>query len=636
MADLLTSTFAVLNEILSAGNAITAFSLLLYSLTFHLRERVARAFAILMASVAVLYFADVMAGTAQAQSEIEMWLRFQWLGIAFLPAAYLHLSDALLAATGRPSRGRRLLLLRITYAVAGGAFAAAGLGTSLAGPLIDAGPVRYLVAGPALAPYMAFSLATIAIAGVNFLRAYRRCLTQDSRRRMGYFLVGSIGPFLGWFPFLSVGGPWLLGSPAAFFGFLALSNAAVAIMLVLMAYPVAYYGVSYPDRVVKSRLFEWLLRGPVVASTILAVMVTVNRLGLRLGIENTRAVPLAMVAFLLLLQYGISWIRPAVERWLFYGQDRNDVSRLHLLEERLLTTGDLRQFLEAVLNSVSNLTGARSAFVAALGDGRLELEVAVGPDDPLRGPDELPQIVMSENAHDVPPLGTLFAWNGFWLLPLRGAEGGEVFGLLGFQQVAEAPDLGADERNALKSLSERAAVALSQRRLQKEVFAAVDRLVPQAEEIQRLRAAARFAGGSVLDGNDRNGLQTEADLAHWVREALGHYWGGPRLTRSPLLGLQIVRRAMLETEGNPVNALRSILRQAMDQVRPEGDRRFTGDWMLYNILEMKFLEGRKVRDIALRLAMSEADLYRKQRVAIEAVAKAIAEMERVANRSPAA
>ena len=50
--------------------------------------------------------------------------------------------------------------------------------------------------------------------------------------------------------------------------------------------------------------------------------------------------------------------------------------------------------------------------------------------------------------------------------------------------------------------------------------------------------------------------------------------------------------------------------------------------MLYNILEMKFLEGRKVRDVAMRLAMSEADLYRKQRIAIEEVTKAIAEMER--------
>jgi hypothetical protein len=52
--------------------------------------------------------------------------------------------------------------------------------------------------------------------------------------------------------------------------------------------------------------------------------------------------------------------------------------------------------------------------------------------------------------------------------------------------------------------------------------------------------------------------------------------------------------------------------------------------MLYNILEMKFLEGRKVRDVAVRLAMSEADLYRKQKVAIENVARAMEEMEREA------
>jgi hypothetical protein len=100
------------------------------------------------------------------------------------------------------------------------------------------------------------------------------------------------------------------------------------------------------------------------------------------------------------------------------------------------------------------------------------------------------------------------------------------------------------------------------------------------------------------------------------------------LTRSPLLRLRIVRQAIDDNEGNPVNALRSVLLEAVESVRPGGERRFTGEWMLYNILEMKFLQGRKVRDVALRLAMSEADLYRKQRVAIEAVAEAISEMER--------
>jgi hypothetical protein len=93
-----------------------------------------------------------------------------------------------------------------------------------------------------------------------------------------------------------------------------------------------------------------------------------------------------------------------------------------------------------------------------------------------------------------------------------------------------------------------------------------------------------------------------------------------------------VQEESREHEGNLSNALRAILRKAVDQIRPEGERRFTSEWILYNILEMKFIEGRKVREVASKLAMSEADLYRKQRVAVEAVAHAILEMENHTNK----
>ena len=146
--------------------------------------------------------------------------------------------------------------------------------------------------------------------------------------------------------------------------------------------------------------------------------------------------------------------------------------------------------------------------------------------------------------------------------------------------------------------------------------------------IQRLRAASRYGGTNVLTAQE---IPLEStDLARWVKDALTHYWGGPRLTDSPLMGLKVVQKTLEEHQDNPANALRAILRQAVEQVRPEGERRFTGEWILYNILEMKFMEGKKVREIAVRLSMSEADLYRKQRVAVEAVAKAILEMEQIA------
>ncbi len=181
-----------------------------------------------------------------------------------------------------------------------------------------------------------------------------------------------------------------------------------------------------------------------------------------------------------------------------------------------------------------------------------------------------------------------------------------------------------DQREALWLLADRAALALEDRQLQQRVFRSLEDLQPRVEMIQRLRAAGRYDTGADLLEEP---LPQEADLATWVKDALTHYWGGPKLTTSPLMRLQVVQEMAGDHDGNSANALRALLRKAVDQVRPEGDRRFTTEWILYNILEMKFIEGRKVREVASRLALSEADLYRKQRVAVEAVAHAILEME---------
>ncbi len=417
------STLLVLNQILNAGNAITAFSLLLYALTFNLRERVARALALVLLCVAATYFFDVLGGTTDDPHEVELWLRLQWLGISFLPAAYLQLSDALMAATGRPSRGRRRLAVRIAYVVAGAGALVAALSDELAGPLAQADAAAYLQPGRLFPLFLLYFTFTLGFAALNYGRAYRRCLTRTSRRRMAYLMLGSLGPVLGTFPFLMALGNTPLARASLLFWFtLTAVNTLVAILLVMMAYAVAYFGVGIPDRVIKSRLFQWLLRGPVVASSTLAVTVVVNRVGLLLGLERSRAVPFAMVTTILLLQYVITLIRPPIERWLFYGEDREDMARLHLLEERLLTTGDLKQFLEAVLNAVCDITEAPSAFVAALGDQGLELEVSVGPDDPLRGGEELPPLLVTDEKLNVDALGTLFAWDAYWLLPLRSPD----------------------------------------------------------------------------------------------------------------------------------------------------------------------------------------------------------------------
>ena len=615
----------LLNRIVTAGNAITAFSFLLYALTFNLRERVARTFALLMGLVTWVYLGDILAGTTTNSLEIEMWLRLQWLGISFLPAVYVQLSDALLEVTGRPSRGRRKLAVLASYVASGLWLSAVAFTDLVAGRMVPSGAAAYLQPGPLFPLFGLFFLGACGFAGLNFWRAYRRCLTRTSRRRMVYLMVGSLGPILASWPFLMMGGRVAGDLPHLFWVSLLIITMGVTWMLVLMAYAIAYYGVSIPDRVVKARLFQWILRGPVVASTVLAVMVLANRVASILGLEDSRLIPMAMVISLLLLQHFITLLRRPIERVFFYGQDRQDVVRLQLLEERLLTTGDLKQFIESVLNAFCDITGIQAAFVAVMGGDGLELEVAVGAEDPLRGSEDLPAVLVTDQRVDFDEVGSVFIWDSYWLLPLRAPEGGEVIGLLGMRARAAEPDFDPEELAVLAESARRVTVAISDRLLQREVFAAVDRLVPEVETIQRMRAAGRYMGAESMAA-----LTSEGDLVHWVRGALGHYWGGPRLTESPLLRLRVVRQAMDEHQGNPVNALRAILRQAIEHVRPEGERRFTGEWILYNILEMKFLQGRKVRDIAMRLAVSEADLYRKQRIAIEAVAKAIAEMERQA------
>jgi hypothetical protein len=232
-------------------------------------------------------------------------------------------------------------------------------------------------------------------------------------------------------------------------------------------------------------------------------------------------------------------------------------------------------------------------------------------------------------AHEGNGNGDEYIWGDYWLFPLHNppetVEGEPA--LLGLLGAVRRPDqaIQNEQRQALKLLIRRASLALQDRRLQKSVFRSLEDLRPQVDLFQRLRAVGRYnSKASLLEET----LPPESDMTGWVRDALTHYWGGPKLTKNPLLNLQIVQQALDDHNDNPANALRSILRQAMDNVRPDGERRFTGEWILFNILEMKFVEGRKVREVATRLAMSEADLYRKQRVAIEEVARVMLEMER--------
>jgi len=624
----LLSILQTINQLLAAGISITAFSLLLYALSFNLKDKVARSFAFIMGCVVVVFVGESVAGVVSSPAWIEVWYQIQWLGIIMLPAAYVHLSDAILATTGRPSRGRRTKLVKVTFLISFVFLIMVPL-YILVGPLVTEGVVAPHLERTSLTwVFSAFYILSMIWAWVNFQRAYHRTVTSSGRRRIGYLIGGALAPALGSFPYLLFGSTFASQHSYVFWLTAVVSNVLVSGLIVIMAYAVAFFGVSWPDRVVKRRLIKWVMRGPVTASTVLAFTTLLRRAGEPLSFFA----PVVMAGTFLLMQYFITMFSPIWERWFLFGEGKNNLALLQNLEERLFTLDDLSQFLESVLAAMCDRLQVTKAFAASLDPIGMDFLVSVG------GQVDFDEEELSERITDVSSkqdqIGnfSIFLWGNFWVIPIINArKPEELLGLVGVETPEELLD--GDQREAFQILIQRAQQALADRNFQQQVFSSIEDLTPQMNRIQRLRAAARYDGTSVLTAATGEISLDESTLTEWVKDALSDYWGGPDLSESPLLQLEIVQNSLDEHDGISVKAVRAILKEAIEKIRPEGTRRFTLDWVLYNILEMKFLKGQKVRDVAMRLAMSEANLYRKQKVAIEVVAKTILEMEKRAREN---
>jgi hypothetical protein len=388
-------------------------------------------------------------------------------------------------------------------------------------------------------------------------------------------------------------------------------------------------------------MLQFFLRGPIVAIATLAVIVWVPRAGAVLGLPGDEVMPFLAVTTILFLQWTITLIRPYIERWLIFTRDHSEVRRIRELEERLLTTADFQQLLDSILATLCDFLRVDTAFIAALAESGPRLERAIGLRDEVAG--ALSQSSeLSPNGEfrdvletaEIKGSGEVLTWHGYWLIPLHspGDRTGDraLIGLLGVAEPGETEPAHDHERwEVLMALATRAAEALRDRALQLEIFGSLEDLLPEMAAIQRLRGRAQYGGVESLTSDED--VVSSPDFAARVKDALGQYWGGPRLTDNGLMNLAVVRQALDENEGNPQRAMRAVLQQAIENLRPEGQRSMTtAEWILYNILEMRFIQGRKVREVAMRLAMSESDLYRKQRIAIESVAAIIGDMERAA------
>ncbi len=601
-----------INFIIVAALLIAAFSLLAYLLAYYFRSRGARGAAWLLFSVFTVYLGDLVLFFVGDPRAAERWLRLQWVGIALAPAAYAHLTDALLERTGSFSRRRRWAV-RGAYGL-GIAWFLLALWTDL---LVHDGAADgrafHLWAGPLFPLFLVYFIGGVTWGVINGWRVRRRTLISTHRRRMTYLAVTMIAPAIGVFPYLLLVGRTLPSHPLVFWGLVGLSNLIIGTMLFGMVYAVAYLDVLIPDRVVKQRWIDYLLRGPVLATFVVLVMLGLSQLSHALALPLALLLPLAAVVAIVSYEILSGWIRPIFE-WLFLRRDVSELARMRQLSDAMITRRDLRQFMEGILALLCETLRSPTGFVVRVTPAGIEPVAAFG--SIRRASIEETLSIVGESAD-----GPIVA-DGFWVWPLRSRADGHLLGAIAVAQPpGEVPLEALGE--TISGWVARAAAALEDRLLQERALSALEQV---AEEVRRLRQPEPEPSPAPLIEHP--------EFTTWVKEALAHYWGGPRLLQSPLLQLRIVQQAMEAHDGNPIRALRAVLMEAIEQLRPDGERKLTApEWLLYNLLELRFIQGRKIREIAQRLALSESDLYRKQRAAIEAVALVLAEMERRAARA---
>lgn len=637
------SFLALANDVLQAVIVIFGSAVVMYHFGRSFRVPVIRAFNALISFVVIVYLTELLVSRTIITQSAEIWLRVEWIGIALVPAAQYQLSDALLTITGSPSR-KRTMLVYGGYVI-GLIFLGLVLGTNLVvDKLVLMALTPHLTAGPLFPLFAAYFWLGMAASIYHAWQARKRTVTRTTRYRVTTTLVTFLAAPIAVFPYLVIRGSPQESVPFIFWPVVLLGNLVVGVLFGIMTSHLSYFGTVSPDRVVRVRLYKFMARVPLAGTIVLLVYILVRRGSPILGLPTETALGFTLVVTVMVVEWLIHAYKRPLERFFQLNNDP-EVRRIQQLSERLLTTRDLQQYLESVLAATCEAMQIPTAFVVALTPSGAKMEAIIGPleenPESILGEADWHQLAQSQDKDGVvePDLATadrFILWQNYWIRRLRNRQRDAVLGILGIRARAAMPDLDEVESETLERLIGQAATALEDRILQQQVFAAVEGLLPQITALQERRGAAAFDVQPILTASAEETLVDDPEFTGMVRDALTHYWGGPKLTESPLLNLQIVQKALTDHD-TPTNALRAILSDAIELQKPEGERNLTrAEWILYNILEMKFMQGKRVRDVARRLAMSESDLYRKQRVAIENVARTVAMMETAVVNNPAA
>ena len=514
---------------LASANVIIGFSLFAYILTHTARNGVGRAYCALMAFVTAVYVVDVALSEVTTAHAAGNWLRVQWVGIAFVPAAYLHFSDALLRTTGAISRWRRRQVAA-SYLIGLVSLFLALFTDILVKDVTPVDGLYHLQPGPLFWLFAIYYITTSIGGWARISLARQRCLTSTSRRRMSYLMLAFVAPAAGVFPYLLVPPTAEFLPITAIHALTLLGNLGIGLMTIVIGYIVAYQGVLLPDRVIKHDLLHYLLRGPLVSILVIVLMLVIPRVESILGLPRETILIVSVAGSLVILQLLVDMANPAIDR-LVYRRDRRELIWIQTLSQRLLTTTDLEQVLENTLISLCDLLRTSAGFIVTMQGATLSIEVFCGPReaaneflDHAAMPTLLDSLINSRQDEFISNSDFVPA-DGHWLLPLRDRADQATLGILGISASGAQPDYDSQDLASLYDLVHRAELALEDIRLQQRIFGLLQGLGDEIDRIQEWRSQPIYSGeAQMLQHLELNPVHSPG-FVQTVRDALGQYWG---------------------------------------------------------------------------------------------------------------
>jgi len=584
-----------------------------YIVTRSPRRRVSWLAALTLWSMTSLFFNNLLHLNLAPDETLPLWLTSFRGTIVPAPAFWFHLTIFFLPP--KVSRWQRNLVA-VAYLAAAFLVIAGGATNQLLPGVTGAG--RELAssrqAGILYPYFVGFTMVTLAFALGNLTYGWLRgsgepAASRQSATLWAATLLGSTGAaYLAISIWQSLPIPTLPGELSLGAG------------LSLLGYAVARYDALIEGRVMRPDFLYSLLSTAVVTTFFL-----IFTSALYFHYDLPFAV-IILVTVLAIISHSLyDGIRSFLDR-LFYGRRYQALrANLRLLAQETGTHRELPDQLQAILTALCRSLGTPKGVIAIKEGETLRVEAALPLK--LRG-----QTLKPLPFEEVTPLTFQMADEllGMALLvPLH--RGGEEVGALLLGERATGA-YSTEEVDMLDDLSVQMGAIIQERRFQEgkiqEIEALVSGFRDRERELQRRLQALLAQGGppEVLEG--------EKEFVALVEDGLRglfdySYLGEQKLAHLTIVERELQSREALVTHLDRGKALKEVLVQALDKLRPPGSQSDppTLEWHPFLVLHDAYLLGESNREIMSRLYISEGTFNRTRRRAIRALAKALLEME---------